>query len=75
MIRKTRIPAWECRCEVCNWPHDRKKPWYSVGQKLPDCCPNPECRSREWNGKKSKTIKPNIALPKPIRVRAQDDDF
>lgn len=71
MIRRTRIPAIRCQCEVCGHV------WYSIARKLPESCANLKCRSREWNGKKKRVTKPKvrIELPKPAKVRDYDDGF
>lgn len=68
MVRKTRIPALACTCEICGYP------WYSISKTLPDACPNRECRSREWNGVKVRRKRDKIDLPKPPRIRGNDDD-
>jgi hypothetical protein len=72
MIRKTRIPALECTCEIPECGHR----WYSISKKLPEACPNRECRSREWNGPKKRVVKPktSIELPKPVRIKGGEDD-
>jgi hypothetical protein len=69
MIRKTRIPALSCECDVCH------RKWFSLSKRAPTNCPNTECRSREWNGKKTRTMKPKvkIELPKPVRAREEHD--
>lgn len=71
MIRNTRIPAKDCTCEQCS--HN----WCSIAKKIPEACPNPVCRSREWNGIKQRIVKPSvrIELPRPKRVRIVDDEF
>ena len=62
------------RCDACMIE------WVSiVASKLPDACPNRECRSREWNGKKKKRTpapkpKIEIELPKPRRTKWVDED-
>jgi hypothetical protein len=66
--------AKHLRCNVC------LREWYSIASRLPECCPNRECRSREWNGVKKKRIpapKPRINLPKPQRIKTEefDDEF
>lgn len=78
------VPGKSLKCDACGWPdvEGRKhpKPWVSIGDRLPDACPNRKCRSREWDGKKKKrkpAVKPKITLPKPNRIRTQeiDDEF
>lgn len=61
------------QCDLCRWD------WYSIGIRKPDCCPNRDCRSREWDGKKQKrkpASKPKIEieLPKPRRIKPAEDD-
>jgi ribosomal protein L37E len=59
------------QCNLCDYD------WYSIAKRIPDSCPNRDCRSREWNGKKKKRIpapKPKIELPKPTRKRIEDVD-
>lgn len=46
MNKAVKIDAMQCTCEVCG--HE----WVSTGKQLPECCANPKCRSRQWNGKK-----------------------
>ena len=58
-------------CDLCKWD------WYSIGTRKPDCCPNRECRSREWDGVKKKrkpAPKPKIELPKPRRTKQGEDE-
>ncbi|CAN5951014.1 unnamed protein product [Sphagnum jensenii] len=50
---------------------------YSLAPRLPQCCMNRECRSREWNGKKTRRepqAKPTIVLPKPVKIRGGGDE-
>jgi len=68
VIRNVTIPAVECKCEACSWL------WLSIAKDLPEACPNRDCRSREWNGKKKRAVKPRIQLPKPVKVRAYSDE-
>src|ERR1700722_2322184 len=70
VIRKTRIPALACTCDVCSYR------WVSINKKEPEFCPNRECRSREWNGPKKRVVKPKtrIELPKPIKIRGGESD-
>ena len=61
------------QCNLCSWD------WYSIAARKPDCCPNRECRSREWDGKKKKrkpAPKPKIGieLPKPRRIKNVEVD-
>jgi hypothetical protein len=66
------VPGKSLQCDVCLLK------WVSiVASKLPDACPNRDCRSREWNGVKKKrkpAPKPKIELPKPRRMREDFDD-
>jgi hypothetical protein len=65
------IPGKSLRCDVCKYT------WASIASRLPDACANPDCRSREWNGKKKKrrpAPKPKIVLPKPQRIKTEDFD-
>ena len=60
------------KCDQCAYD------WYSLAKRLPDCCPNRECRSREWNGVKIKRKPergPAIQLPKPKRIKGEDEDY
>jgi len=71
ILADVQLLAKSLRCDVCG------QPWYSIAARLPECCPNRECRSREWNGKKKKrkpAPKPKIELPKPTRVREEYED-
>ena len=67
------VPGKSLQCDAC------KHIFVSIASKLPDACPNRECRSREWNGKKKKrkpAPKPKIEieLPKPRRTKWVDED-
>lgn len=65
------ILAKHLRCDLC------LRDWYSIASRLPDACPNRDCRSREWNGVKKKrkpALKPKIILPKPKRIKQRGDD-
>lgn len=68
------VPGKSLQCDVCLLK------WVSiVASKLPDACPNRDCRSREWNGVKKKrkpAAKPKIVieLPKPRRIKNVEDD-
>ena len=65
------ILAKHLRCDLC------LRDWYSIASRLPDACPNRDCRSREWNGVKKKRTpakKPRIELPKPRRIKNVEDD-
>jgi len=53
------IKAMLCTCDVCG--HS----WKSFCTQPPTWCPNPECRSREWNGKKYRKHGSEIKLPAP----------
>ena len=67
ILRDVMVKGKELKCDVCGWP------WVTVASKLPECCPNRDCRSREWNGKKKRIRTPKIALPKPNRIRGGED--
>lgn len=70
MIEHVEIPAMRCTCDLC------RADWISISQRVPACCPNRKCRSREWNGVKQRKPQPARAvLPKPKRVRVEDDEF
>jgi hypothetical protein len=80
------VPGKSLQCDACGWPNvdgrKHSKPWVSIGDRLPDACPNRDCRSREWNGVKKKRkpapkLKIEIELPKPRRMRKEDynDEF
>jgi hypothetical protein len=78
ILANIQLLAKSLRCDACGYPGERDKPWYSIAARLPDCCPNRDCRSREWNGVKKKrkpAPKPKIEieLPKPRRMRSSDD--
>lgn len=65
------VPGKSLQCDVC------KIEWVSIASRLPNACPNRDCRSREWNGKKQKRKpepKPRIELPKPKRIKEEIDD-
>jgi hypothetical protein len=65
------VPGKSLQCDAC------KIQWVSIASKLPNACPNRDCRSREWNGVKKKrkpAPKPKIELPKPRRIREEIDD-
>jgi len=71
ILADVQLLAKHYQCNLCTWD------WYSIGTRKPDCCPNRECRSREWNGVKKKrkpAPKPKIELPKPRRIREDFDD-
>ena len=65
------VPGKSLKCDACSFT------WVSIASRLPDACPNRDCRSREWNGKKKKrkpALKPRIELPKPKRIRTEELD-
>jgi len=68
VIEKVQIEALRCTCQICNYV------WLSISKCPPEFCPNKDCRSREWNGKKKRSVKPRITLPKPVKVRAYSDE-
>lgn len=66
------VPGKSLQCDACGFK------WVSIASRLPACCPNRDCRSREWNGKKIKRKPkrgPAIELPKPKRVKGADEEF
>jgi len=65
ILRNVMVPGKELQCECC------QRIWVSTDQGLPDCCPNRECRSRQWNGPKKRAKA--IELPKPTKVRQQGE--
>jgi hypothetical protein len=71
MITNVTIPARYCVCDLCGYD------WHSIAALPPTHCQNRACRSREWNGKKTKRVpapKPQVVLPKPIKVRGGNED-
>lgn len=78
MIKEVTIPARLCKCEALlknGQPCDYE--WISIATLVPVNCQNRECRSREWNGKKEKKVpspKPQVILPKPVKVRGGNED-
>lgn len=62
------VPGKSLQCDACKWS------WITIAKELPEACPNRDCRSREWNGKKKRAVKPRIILPKPTKVRAYSDE-
>ncbi len=77
MIQNITVPARLCTCEALL--EDGSKcgyEWISIADGLPECCPNRQCRSREWNGKKKRKIppKPAVVMPKLVRTRAEEDE-
>lgn len=74
ILADVQLLAKHYQCDLCGWD------WYSIWTRKPECCPNRDCRSREWDGKKQKrrpTKKPRIILPKPNKTRwvEEDTDF
>jgi hypothetical protein len=74
ILGDVQVPGKHLQCDQCRFD------WISIAKDLPDFCPNRECRSREWNGKKTKrkpARQPAIQLPSPRKVRksefCQDD--
>lgn len=65
ILRDVLVPGKELQCDDCKFT------WVSISRKLPTNCPNRECRTREWNGKKRKS---RIQIPKPKRIRTTDSD-
>ena len=68
------VPGKSLQCDACKYI------FVSIANRLPECCPNRDCRSREWNGVKKKrkpAPKPKIELPKPRRTKwvEEDTDF
>ena len=70
ILRDVMVPGKELQCDAC------KNIWISISRALPDCCPNRECRSREWNGKKKRVRKARtrIELPKPTKIKWTEED-
>lgn len=70
ILRDVMVPGKELQCEKCFWM------WVSIASELPENCPNRECRSREWNGKKQRKAA-RIKLPKPTKVKwvEEESDF
>lgn len=68
ILRDVLVPGKELKCDACGFT------WVSISKRLPDCCPERDCRSREWNGKKKRIRPTRIQLPKPQRVREEVDD-
>jgi hypothetical protein len=70
ILRDVMVPGKHYKCDACTWD------WISIAKKKPDCCPNPDCRSREWNGKKRR-VRAKIVLPKPPKVKwcEEETDF
>lgn len=73
MIKNVTIPARLCTCEICFYE------WITIlaADRVPVNCQNRECRSREWNGKKPKSVpkqKPVLVLPKVVKVRGGSED-
>jgi hypothetical protein len=73
ILGDVRVPGKHLQCDLCKWR------WISTASELPENCPNRDCRSREWNGKKKRTRKPKVVieLPKPKRVKwvEEETDF
>ena len=75
MIKEVTIKAIECTCEAllksgkpCGYR------WISTAVNLPESCRNPECRSREWNGKKQRIRPTRIELPKPAKLKWAEEE-
>ena len=71
ILGEVKLLAKHLKCDLC------LQDWYSIAAKLPTNCPNRDCRSREWNGKKTKRKPlrgPAITLPKPNRIKQEMDD-
>lgn len=70
ILRDVMVPGKELKCEKC------QKIWICLSPDLPEFCTNRDCRSREWNGKKKrrKPTDERIQIPKPSRVRSQDEE-
>ena len=71
MYEKVTVEAIFCCCEKCGHK------WHSLAKRPPIICANSDCRSRQWDGPKVKR-KPvrglKVELPKPTRIRRNDDD-
>ena len=80
MIQDVTIPARLCRCDALLADGTPcKYEWITLlsPPREPACCQNRECRSREWNGKKERKApdkKPQVVLPKPVRVRQMEEE-
>lgn len=62
------VQAYRCTCNQCG--HQ----WSTLA--LPSGCPNRKCRSRQWDGKKTKKAperRSRIKLPKPVKVRSYEE--
>ncbi len=68
IIRDVLVHGKELECDKCHIV------WISIAKDLPDFCPNRECRTREWNGKKRCVRPTRIELPKPQKVKQGEDD-
>ena len=70
IVRELTVPGKLLRCDAC-----KTYEWVSIAKELPVNCPS--CRSREWNGKKTKRRPARglaIELPKPKRIKQGEDD-
>lgn len=71
ILRDVMVSGKELQCDICRYV------WVSISRELPEWCPNRDCRSREWNGRKTRR-KPSlerIQLPKPPKVRSKEEEF
>ena len=69
MIEIVILPVKKCTCNLC------EHLWHTLADRPPSVCPT--CRSREWDGVKVKRKPargPAVELPKPVKVRSNDDD-
>jgi hypothetical protein len=74
MKDRVMVEVWRCQCEIPDCPR-KGEVWLSLGKRPPSVCPT--CRSREWDGVKVKRKPargPQVTLPKPIKVRQQDEE-
>lgn len=72
MITNVTVPARLCKCDLCSYD------WVSLANLPPTHCQNRSCRSRKWNGVKPKKVpekKPQVVLPKVIKLRGGNDDI
>ena len=71
ILRDVMVPGREFQCNACGYQ------WVSIiNDRLPDCCPSKDCRSREWNGRKRR-VRAKIVLPKPKKTKwvEEETDF
>jgi hypothetical protein len=74
IVRAVTVPGRLLACDLCTFS------WISISQRLPEKCPNRDCRSREWNGRKKPARAAQLVLPSPRgrgrpRIKADDVEF